>query len=337
MLDVPLRQGAEASGVFCAEHVGGPRTWTVDEQNFAVSTANLIAVAVADEHRREALARVAESDARAHLILDTAHDAFVGMDTAGVIVAWNAQAAAHVRLDPAGSPGPQPRRDDHPARVSRGAQQRHAALPRHRRGPRRQQAARAARPASQRPRIPDRDHHHVADDARQRVLLRRLPARHLGSARPRRPVAPGEGCGRGRDAREERVPRQHEPRAAHAAQRRDRLFTAAAARSHAERDAARSARRDFQMRRPPARPDQRRARPVEDRGRLRRHRSRGDRPRAAHDRLAARRRRLGAAQGRPAQHGGGVRCAAAGRARRAASSADPVEPPRQRHQVHRRR
>jgi PAS domain S-box-containing protein len=87
-----LRQGAETSGVFCVEHVGGARTWTVDEQNFAVSTANLIAVAVADEHRREALARVAESDARAHLILDTAHDAFVGMDTTGVIVAWNAQA-----------------------------------------------------------------------------------------------------------------------------------------------------------------------------------------------------------------------------------------------------
>ena len=49
-------------------------------------------MAIADERRREALARVAESDARAHLILDTAHDAFVGMDSAGTIVAWNAQA-----------------------------------------------------------------------------------------------------------------------------------------------------------------------------------------------------------------------------------------------------
>jgi PAS domain S-box-containing protein len=35
---------------------------------------------------------VAESDARAHLILDTAHDAFVGMDSDGRIVSWNAQA-----------------------------------------------------------------------------------------------------------------------------------------------------------------------------------------------------------------------------------------------------
>jgi PAS domain S-box-containing protein len=92
MLDVPLRQGDAVSGVFCVEHVGGARVWTIDEQNFAVSTANLIAVAIADERRREALARLAASDAWAHLILDTAHDAFVGMDSRGQIVQWNAQA-----------------------------------------------------------------------------------------------------------------------------------------------------------------------------------------------------------------------------------------------------
>ena len=92
MLDVPLRRGDDVIGVLCAEHVGGPRVWTVDEQNFAVSTANLIAVAIADERRREALAQVAQSDARAHLILDTAHDAFIGMDADSHIVFWNAQA-----------------------------------------------------------------------------------------------------------------------------------------------------------------------------------------------------------------------------------------------------
>jgi PAS domain S-box-containing protein len=92
MLDVPLRRGLEVIGVFCAEHVGSTRAWTADEQNFAISTANLIAVAIADERRREALAQVAESDARAHLILDTAHDAFIGMDEHSVIAFWNAQA-----------------------------------------------------------------------------------------------------------------------------------------------------------------------------------------------------------------------------------------------------
>ena len=92
MLDVPLRRGQDVIGVLCVEHVGEPRAWTIDEQNFAISTANLIAVAIADERRREALSQVAQSDARAHLILDTAHDAFVGMDADSRIVSWNAQA-----------------------------------------------------------------------------------------------------------------------------------------------------------------------------------------------------------------------------------------------------
>jgi PAS domain S-box-containing protein len=92
MLDVPLRQGQDISGVLCIEHVGTARTWTLDEQNFAVSTANLIAVAIADQRRYDALARVEESDRRAHMILDSAHDAFVGMDSRGTIVTWNAQA-----------------------------------------------------------------------------------------------------------------------------------------------------------------------------------------------------------------------------------------------------
>jgi PAS domain S-box-containing protein len=93
MLDVPLRQDDRMVGVLCAED-GSARTWTVDEQNFAVSTANLIATALADQERREALARLADSEARARLIVDTAHDAFIGVDAAGHIVTWNAQAEA---------------------------------------------------------------------------------------------------------------------------------------------------------------------------------------------------------------------------------------------------
>ena len=92
MLDVPLRQSNTTVGVLCAEHVGAPRVWTIDEQNFAISVANLIVVAIVEEERRSALARLAESEGRARLIVDTAHDAFVGIDSAGTIVAWNAQA-----------------------------------------------------------------------------------------------------------------------------------------------------------------------------------------------------------------------------------------------------
>ena len=94
MLDVPLRQEDRPLGVMCIEHVGGPRTWKFDEQNFALSLANLVVVALADADRRQAVQNLAESEARARLVLDSAHDAFIGMDSDGRIVRWNAQAAA---------------------------------------------------------------------------------------------------------------------------------------------------------------------------------------------------------------------------------------------------
>ena len=94
MLDVPLRQEDRALGVLCIEHVGGVRPWTFDEQNFALSLANLVVVALADADRRQAVQNLAESEARARLVLDSAHDAFIGMDSEGRIVSWNAQAAS---------------------------------------------------------------------------------------------------------------------------------------------------------------------------------------------------------------------------------------------------
>jgi PAS domain S-box-containing protein len=94
MLDVPLRHDNVTVGVLCAEHVGTTRAWTVDEQNFAIAVANLIVVAIAEDERRHALDRLGESEARSRLIVDTAHDAFIGIDSTGTIVAWNAQAEA---------------------------------------------------------------------------------------------------------------------------------------------------------------------------------------------------------------------------------------------------
>ena len=92
MLDVPLRKDNAPVGVLCAEHVGGERTWTVDEQNFAFSVANLIVVALVDEERRQTAASLVDSESRARTIIETAHDAFVGIDSAGRIVDWNSRA-----------------------------------------------------------------------------------------------------------------------------------------------------------------------------------------------------------------------------------------------------
>jgi PAS domain S-box-containing protein len=94
MLDVPLRQRDTTVGVLCVEHVGGPRDWTADERNFALSVANLVTAAIAENEREQAVQRLADNEARVRLVLDTAHDAFVGMHADGKVVAWNLQAAA---------------------------------------------------------------------------------------------------------------------------------------------------------------------------------------------------------------------------------------------------
>ena len=87
MLDVPLRQRDVTTGVLCVEHVGAARDWTVDERNFALSVANLAIAAIAENEKEQ-------NEARVRLVLDTAHDAYVGMLADGKVVAWNLQAAA---------------------------------------------------------------------------------------------------------------------------------------------------------------------------------------------------------------------------------------------------
>src|SRR5262245_54830596 len=62
MLDIPLRQDDSMTGVLCCEHVGGSREWMVDEQNFAASSANLIAVAAIDAELRDAALVLAETE-----------------------------------------------------------------------------------------------------------------------------------------------------------------------------------------------------------------------------------------------------------------------------------
>ena len=81
-----------AVGVLCAEHVGrresGRSTSRTSRSRSPISSSWRFV----DDERRQALTRLAESEARARLIVDTAHDAFIGIDSAGGIAAWNAQA-----------------------------------------------------------------------------------------------------------------------------------------------------------------------------------------------------------------------------------------------------
>jgi diguanylate cyclase (GGDEF)-like protein/PAS domain S-box-containing protein len=54
MLDAPIRRLGQMSGVVCFEHTGPQRTWTVEEENFATSLADLVAMAIDAGERRQA-------------------------------------------------------------------------------------------------------------------------------------------------------------------------------------------------------------------------------------------------------------------------------------------
>lgn len=53
MLDAPIRVGGRMIGVLCNEQVGPARTWSIDEEQFAGSLADFIALAMESSQRRE--------------------------------------------------------------------------------------------------------------------------------------------------------------------------------------------------------------------------------------------------------------------------------------------
>ena len=54
MLDAPIRSEGNMIGVVCHEHTGSPREWTLDEQSFAGSMADLVALSLEVWQRRQA-------------------------------------------------------------------------------------------------------------------------------------------------------------------------------------------------------------------------------------------------------------------------------------------
>jgi PAS domain S-box-containing protein len=54
MLDAPVRVGGRVIGVVCHEHVGEARQWSIDEQTFAASMGDFVALAVSAARRADA-------------------------------------------------------------------------------------------------------------------------------------------------------------------------------------------------------------------------------------------------------------------------------------------
>ena len=64
ILDVPIRSEGRMIGVICHEHIGPLRHWTLEEQHFAVSVANTVALAIESADRRKAEQALRTSEGR---------------------------------------------------------------------------------------------------------------------------------------------------------------------------------------------------------------------------------------------------------------------------------
>lgn len=92
MLDIPIRFKGKLVGVLCHEHVGAPRPWMLEEQQFGHAIASLVSLALEAVERLHAEGALRKSEGRTRLIIDTALSAVISMDDRGRITAWNTQA-----------------------------------------------------------------------------------------------------------------------------------------------------------------------------------------------------------------------------------------------------
>jgi PAS domain S-box-containing protein len=92
LLHTPIQSGGRMVGIMCHAHVGIAHEWTLEEQQFANSMANLVSLALEATERLQAEVALRKSEERVRSIIDTALDAVIGMDERGHILDWNRRA-----------------------------------------------------------------------------------------------------------------------------------------------------------------------------------------------------------------------------------------------------
>jgi len=70
MLDAPVRIGGKCIGLICHEHIGPRRTWTLEDQAFAGSMADFVAMTLQAEQRRQCMEEIRESEQRLRQVID---------------------------------------------------------------------------------------------------------------------------------------------------------------------------------------------------------------------------------------------------------------------------
>jgi len=75
LLEAPIRVGGKMLGVFSAAHTGSKRSWTLDEENFAGSMADLVSLAIEASERKNAEEALRESESKFRAVAETAASA----------------------------------------------------------------------------------------------------------------------------------------------------------------------------------------------------------------------------------------------------------------------
>lgn len=89
MLDVPIRNGGQVIGVICFEHIGHQRKWTISEQVFARSLADIITLNFEREERKKAEQLLIKNHARFEETQELAHIGSWEYNFASYQVVWS--------------------------------------------------------------------------------------------------------------------------------------------------------------------------------------------------------------------------------------------------------
>jgi len=95
MMDAPIRLHGQLVGVVCHEHIGGVREWPLEDQEFASSIADLVAISLEATERRRVEDSLREERNFTDAVLDATDLLLVVLDPGGRIVRFN-RAVGHL-------------------------------------------------------------------------------------------------------------------------------------------------------------------------------------------------------------------------------------------------
>ncbi len=84
-MDTPFKIDGEVRGIVCAEHQDGTKKWSIDEQNFARSVANVVSLMLEISVNRQIEKDLRSERDRAQSYLDTVNVMIISLDNSGYV------------------------------------------------------------------------------------------------------------------------------------------------------------------------------------------------------------------------------------------------------------